>query len=137
MSVPMKIKKLSTFIAQNPALADSPIGIVNGVYLTPRVALSMLSRGQNVPAVINALAVIGVDPPEQDWSLVEGYYQSLERKPGKTPTTFIIPQGQVIGVDLSVQEALYHIRQRDAIGLSLLKSYQGYLGEVSRRMQRA
>ncbi len=118
-------------------MANSPIGIVDGIYLTPTVALALLSKGQSVQGVINALAVIGVDPPEQDWSLVEGFYQQMEREPGKTPTTFVIPQGQVIGVDLSVQEALYHIRQRDAIGLALLTSYQGYLGEVSRRMQRA
>jgi len=137
MSVPMKINKLRTFIAKNPAMANSPIGIVDGIYLTPTVALALLSKGQNVAGVIKALAVIGVDPPEQDWSLVEGFYQQMEREPGRTPTTFVIPQGQVIGVDLSVQEALYHIRQRDAIGLALLKSYQGYLGEVSRRMQRA
>ncbi len=133
----MKISKLKNFIAQNPALADSPIGIVDGIYLTPRVALSMLSRGQSVPAVIASLAQLGVDPPEQDWALVEGYYQEMARKLGKPPTTYVIPQGQVVGEALSIQEALYHIRQRDSIGQSLLKSYQGYLGEVSRRMRKA
>ncbi len=137
MSVPQKINKLRTFLAQNPAMANSPMGIVEGIYLTPRIALEMLQRGQSVQGVINALAVIGVDPPEQDWSLVEGYYKSMERGPGKTPTTYIIPQGKVVGESLSVQDALAHIRQRDAIGLSLLKSYQSYLGEMSRRMQKA
>jgi len=137
MSLQMKIGKLRTFIAQNPALADSPIGIVAGHYLTPRTALSLLQRGEHVNAVIGALAEIGVDPPERDWALVEGYYQELLMKPGRKPTTFVISEGKVKGESLTVEQALAHIRARDAIGRSLLKSYQGYLGEVSRRMQRA
>lgn len=137
MSLQLKISKLRTFISKSPALADSPIGIVNGIYLTPRIALTLLSRGQHVNAVIAALAEIGVDPPERDWSLVEGYYQEQLRKPGRKPTTYVISEGKVTGESLTIEQALAHIRARDAIGRSLLKSYQGYLGEVARRMQKA
>lgn len=137
MALQLKISKLRTFISKNPALADSPIGIVNGIFLTPRIALNLLSRGQHVNAVIAALAVIGVDPPELDWALVEGYYQEMLRKPGRKPQIYSLPEGKLVGENMTIEQALAHIRARDAVGRSLLSSYQGYLGEVARRMQKA
>ena len=133
----MKITRLSSFIVSSPALADSPIGIVNGKTITPRTALQMLQRGQNVNSVINALAVIGVDPPEQDWILVEQYYRELLAKPGKKPNIYVIPEGKVTGEQMTIDQALAHIRARDAVGRSLLQSYQGYLAEISTRMRKA
>ena len=77
MSVQMKISKLQTFINQNPAFADVQYAIIGGAYITPRDALVMLRRGQNVQVVITSLANIGVDPEEEDWLLTEQYYRSL------------------------------------------------------------
>jgi hypothetical protein len=130
-----KITKLQNFIARNPAQADSPIGIAAGKYITPRTALQMLQRGQNVNAVISALNVIGVDPPQQDWSLVEEYYMQRLQQAGRKPKIYRLPTVQ--GHEMTDEEALQHIRAKDAIGQELLRKYQKYLQEMGRRMEKA
>ena len=134
--VQSKIAKLQNFIARNPAQADSPIGIAAGTYVTPRTALSMLQKGQNINAVIGALKVIGVDPPEQDWALVEQYYVQRTQQPRRKLKTFRLPV-TIRGHAMTDEEALQHIRAKDAIGQELLRIYQGYLGEMGRRMEKA
>jgi len=133
--VQSKITKLQNFIARNPGQADSPIGIAAGTYITPRTALSMLRKGQNINAVINALKVIGVDPPQQDWALVEQYYVQRVQQVGRKPKTYRLPTVQ--GHAMTDEEALQHIRAKDAIGKELLRIYQGYLKEMGRRMEKA
>ena len=130
-----KIAKLQNFIARNPAQADSPIGIAAGTYITPRTALQMLQRGQNVNAVISALNVIGVDPPQQDWALVEEYYMQRVKQVGRKPKIYRLPTVQ--GHAMTDEEALQHIRAKDAIGQELLRKYQKYLQEMGRRMEKA
>ncbi len=89
----------------------------------------MLQRNEAVPEVVAALAAAGIDPPEQDWALVEDYYQRLLQLPGPHPKLYII------GSEMSLEEALMHVRRRDAAGQELLKSYQGLTREMARRMK--
>jgi len=129
MSVPQKISKLRNFIARNPALADVGFTVIGNQAVTPRTALSMLERGQNINAVILGLKKIGVDPPEQDWALAEDYYRSLLQLPGPHPKIYII------GTEMTLEQALAHLKRRDAAGQQLLNSYQGLTREMARRMK--
>jgi len=124
-----QIQKLNRFIANNPALADIPFGIVGGRSITPREALAMLQRGEAVPEVVAAMASAGMDPIEQDWVLVQDYYRRLLQLPGPHPKIYII------GQEMTLEEALLHVRSRDAEGQELLRSYQGLTREMARRMK--
>jgi len=125
----IQIQKLNRFIAANPALADNPIGIVRGRSITPREALAMLQRGEAVQEIIAMLSAAGIDPPEQDWQLVEDYYRRLLQLPGPHPKIYII------GTELTLEDALLAVRRRDPTGQQLLSSYQGLLRETARRMK--
>jgi len=125
----LQIQKLNRFIVANPALADNPIGIVRGRSITPREALAMLQRGEAVSDVVIALAAAGIDPPEQDWQLVEDYYRRQLQRPGPHPKIYII------GTEMTLGEALLAVRRRDPVGQQLLSSYQGMLRETARRMK--
>ena len=132
MSAQEKIAKLQTFIANNRALAGVPFAIINGRQLTPITALSMLQLNQEVPAVIAALATLGVDPPNltnTDWALAEAYYQDLIATPAKAPKVYQLQSG------MSLEEALRHIQARDSIGRSLVEANKGLLEFMARRMQ--
>ena len=120
-------------MATQPAFADVPFGIVRGQPITPRQALVMLQRGEAVEEVSRAMAAAGLDPP-QDWELVEAYYRRLAALPGPKPKIYVIGQ-EIIGQEITIEEALLHIQRRDAIGQDLLKSYRGLLGEMARRMR--
>ena len=143
MSVQMKISKLQTFINQNPGLADVQYAIIGGAYITPRDALVMLRRDQNVQAVITSLANIGVDPEEEDWLLTEQYYRSLldtqARSGKKAPSIHKIRtmrKGSVTGESMTIQQAIAHIQARDLVGQSLVETYQSLRREMARRLQR-
>jgi len=124
-----QIQKLNRFIAANPALADVPFGIVRGRSITPREALAMLQRGETVSEVVAAMEAAGMDPIEQDWSLVEDYYRRLLQLPGPHPKIYII------GQEMTLEEALMHVTQKDAAGQELLRSYQSLTREMARRMK--
>ena len=124
-----QIQKLNRFIAANPALADIPFGIVRGRSITPRNASALLQRGEAVSEVVAAMAAAGIDPPQQDWALVEDYYRRLLQLPEPRPKIYSI------GQEMTLEEALMHVRSRDAKGQELLRSYQGLLGEMARRMK--
>lgn len=124
-----QIQKLNRFIANNPALADIPFGIVGGRSITPREALAMLQRGEAVSEVVAAMSSAGMDPIEQDWALVEDYYRRLLQLPGPHPKIYII------GQEMTLEEALRHVMQKDAAGQELLRSYQGLTREMARRMK--
>lgn len=125
----LQIQKLNRFIVTSPALADVPFGIVKGMPINPRQALAMLQRGESVSEVILAMDRAGMDPPEQDWALAEDYYLNLLKLPGPHPKIYII------GTEMSLQQALIHLRQRDAAGQQLLNSYQGLTREMAKRMK--
>ena len=123
------MQKLSRFIAANPALADVPFGTVRGRPITPREALAMLQRGESVSEVVAAMSAAGMDPPQQDWVLVEDYYRRLLQLPGPHPKIY------VIGQEMTLEEALTHVRRRDAQGQELLRAYQSLTREMARRMR--
>lgn len=124
-----QIQKLRRFIAANRALADVPFGTVGGRPVTPREALAMLQRGEAVAEVVAAMRTAGLDPPQQDWMLVEDYYRRLLALPGPKPKIYII------GQEMTLEEALTHVRRRDAKGEELLRSYQALTREMARRMR--
>ena len=124
-----QIQKLNRFITANPALADVPFGTVRGRPITPREALAMLQRGEAVSEVVAAMSAAGMDPPQQDWQLVEDYYMRLLQLPGPHPKIYII------GQEMNLEEALMHVRRRDAAGQELLRSYQALTREMARRMK--
>ena len=134
--VQQKIGKLQVFINSNPALRTVPFAVVAGKSINPVQALAMLRSGQNTQAVINQLAKLGVDPPE-DWPLAVAYYKDMLAKPGPHPKIYAIPKatGQVVGESMTIQEAIRHIEARDAIGLQLVESYRGLKVEMARRMR--
>jgi len=125
----LQIQKLNRFIAANPALADVPFGIVRGRAITPRESLAMLQRGEAVSEVVAAMNAAGMDPPEQDWALVEAYYQKLLQLPGPHPKIYII------GTEMTLEDALLAVRRRDPAGQQLLNSYQALTREMARRMK--
>jgi len=125
----IQIQKLNRFIANNPALADNPFGVVRGRTITPREALAMLQRGEAVSEVVVAMEAAGMDPIEQDWALVEDYYKRLLQLPGPHPKIYII------GEELSLEDALMAVKRRDAAGQQLLNSYQGLTREMAKRMK--
>lgn len=134
--VQQKIGKLQAFINKNPALRNVPFAIVAGRSINPVQALAMLRSGQNTQAIINQLAKLGVDPPE-DWALAVSYYQDMLAKPGPHPKIYAINRGlgQVVGESMTIQEAIRHIEARDAIGESLVNSYRGLKVEMAKRMR--
>ena len=125
----LQINKLNRFIATNPALADIPFGFVRGMPITPRQALLMLRAGEAVSEVVAAMNAAGMDPPEQDWALVEDYYRKLLQLPGPHPKIYII------GDEMTLEDALMHLRRRDAAGQQLLNSYQALTREMARRIK--
>lgn len=131
-----QIQKLRRFINANPALADVPFGIVQGQPITPREALQKLRLGLAQEEVTMALEQAGLDPEPQDWELTEAYYRKLLELPGPKPSIYVIPEGEIIGKQITLEEALIHVRRRDETGRSLLKNYQGLLGEMGQRMRK-
>lgn len=89
----------------------------------------MLQRNEAVSEVVAAMSAVGMDPIAQDWALVENYYRRLLQLPGPRPKIYII------GQEMTLDEALMHVRQRDAAGMELLKSYQALTREMARRMR--
>jgi len=125
-----QIQKLNRFIANNPALADIPFGIVRGRSITPREALAMLQRGEAVSEVVAAMSSAGMDPIEQDWALVEDYYRRLLQLPGPRPKIYTFGQPE-----MTIENALAHVIAKDAKGQELLRSYQALTREMARRMK--
>ncbi len=128
MSVQMKIGALRRFIQDNPALSEVPFILVRNMPLTPRQALAYLERGQMVGEIVSAMMTMGFDPA-QEWELAESYYQSLLRHPPPRPRIIMI------GQELTLEEALRHVRLRDQIGLELLEAYRALRREIARRMR--
>ncbi|MBA7688209.1 hypothetical protein ES703_96688 [subsurface metagenome] len=89
----------------------------------------MLQAGQAVQEVVAAMSAAGIDPIEQDWALVEDYYRRLLQLPGPHPKIY------TFGQKMTLEEALMHIRNKDAKGQELLRSYQGLTREMARRMK--
>lgn len=129
-----QVERLRRFIAANPALADIPFGFVRGRPVSPREALAMLVRGEAVAEVAAAIAAAGLNLSEE-WELAEDYYRRLLALPEPRPKIYVIAYGELVGQDMTLEEALMHIRLKDAKGRALMRSYKGLRREIARRMR--
>ena len=82
--------------------------------------MGMLRRGEGVEEALAALAKAGLDPPEEEeeWRLLEEYLRRLLEQPGPKPVIMVLGQA------ITLQQALVHVRARDAKGRALLQMYR-------------
>ena len=134
--VQQKIGKLQAFINGNPALRSVPFAIVAGKAINPVQALSMLKSGRNTQAVINQLALMGVDPPE-DYALAIARLQALADLRGAAPKVFAIdrPRGEVVGKGMTIEQQIREIEARTPLGEQLVETYRGLKVEMAKRMR--
>ena len=64
---------------------------------------------------------------EQDWTLVEEYYQRLLQLPGPHPKIYIMRS------EMTLEEALKAVKARSPAGQKLLKVHQGLTREMAKR----
>lgn len=122
-------EKIRRFIRENPALADMPFIVVEGIPMSPREALERLERGEMVAEITRAVATLGSSlTEEQLWLLTEEYYRRLLLKPPPRPVIVWI------GGKLTFEQALEEVRLRTPKGQELMKSYDGFLKELTRRI---
>jgi len=114
-----KIRALEAWVREHPALADVPVATVAGRPVSPREILGMLRRGEGVEGALAALAKAGLDPDEEEeWRLLEEYLRRLLEQPGPKPVIMVLGQA------ITLQQALVHVRARDAKGKALLQMYR-------------
>jgi len=132
VSVELKISRLERFVSANPALADVPFMVIEGRSLTPREALSYLKAGRYVDQIIEGLAKLGIDPPEEElpWELAEEFWKryAAARQPGIYALVGYLPS-------MTPQEAYEHIKARDQVGQTLVKAYDSLLKFMRARME--
>jgi hypothetical protein len=129
MSVQEKIARLSAFIRENPAFANVPFMIIAGRPVTPTEALAMLQAGRNVEEIMAGLARLGLDLP---WELCEEFYRRLV---AARPEIKIYALGFV--PEMSLSEALEHVRARDEVGRQLTEVYAKMLSFMRERIDYA
>ena len=135
--VQQKIGKLQAFINKNPALRKVPFAMAGGRAINPEQALSMLRTGQHTQSIINQLAKLGVDPPE-DYALAIARLQALAELPGPAPKIHRINKatGQVSGGSMSIEEAIRHIQANDDIGKQEVEKYRGLKSYMALQMRK-
>jgi hypothetical protein len=127
MSVQDKIARLAKFIHENPAFSSVPFMIVDGRPITPSEALAMLQTGRNVEEIMAGLSRIGLDLP---WELCEEFYRRLV---AARPEIKIYAIQSYVPA-MSLEEALEHVRARDAVGETLVRIYNGLLTFIRERV---
>ena len=132
MSLEQKINRLERFVEMNPALADVPFVLIEGRSVTPREALSYLRAGRYVSQIIEGLARLGIDPPEEElpWELAEEFWK---RYAAATQPRIYALAGYLPSI--TPQEAYEHIKARDQIGRTLVKAYNSLLKFMKARME--
>ena len=135
--VPQKIAMLQAFINKNPALRKVPFAEAGGRAINPEQALSMLRTGQHTQSIINQLAKLGVDPPE-DYALAIARLQALAELPGPAPTVYAIdkPRGPVVGQEMTIAEQIREIEARTPLGEQLVQSYRGLKSYMALQMRK-
>lgn len=124
-----EVERIRRFIRENSALADVPFILVEGIPMSPREALEHLERGEMVAEITRAVATLGSSlTEEQLWLLTEEYYRRLLLKPPPRPVIVWI------GGKLTFEQALEEVRLRTPKGQELMKSYDGFLKELTRRI---
>jgi len=132
LSLEQKITRLERFVSTHPGLADVPFMVIEGRPLTPREALSYLKAGRYTGQIINELARLGIDPPEEElpWELAEEFWK---RYAAATQPRIYALAGYL--PSMTPQEAYEHIKARDQIGQNLVKAYSSLLKFMKTRME--
>lgn len=123
-------QKLKSFIARYRALADVPYRVVHGRSITPREALVILQRDEVTPKIVATISMATPNSPQQEWQLVKAFYRMLLSRPGPHLKIYWI------GGEMTLEEALAHVRVKDAkVYPKLLSMYQGLEREMVQRMK--
>jgi hypothetical protein len=122
-----KVRRLESFIAQQPALANVPVMRVAGRPVTLREALDYLKLGRYTGEILAGLQALGLDLP---WDLAEEFYRRLA---AARPELKIYALQAYVPA-MTPAEALQHIRARDAVGEELVKAYNGLLSFIRMRV---
>jgi hypothetical protein len=117
MSVEEKIGRLADFLRANPAFAQVPFLMVAGKPVTPTEALTMLQAGRNIEEIMAGLAQLGLDLP---WELTEEFYRRLSAAYPEAPKIYALQQYVPA---MTPTEAYEHIKARDAVGETLVRTY--------------
>jgi hypothetical protein len=117
MSVEEKTRRLADFIRANPAFANVPFLMIRGKPITPTEALTMLQTGQNVNEIMASLAKLGLDLP---WELTEEFYRRLSAAYPEAPKIYALQQYVPA---MTPTEAYEHVKARDTVGETLVRTY--------------
>jgi hypothetical protein len=130
VSVEEKIRRLTDFLRANPAFANVPFLIIAGKPVTPTQALDMLQTGRNVEEIMTGLTKLGLDLP---WELTEEFYRRLSAAFPEAPKIYALQQYVPA---MTPTEAYEHVREKDAVGESLVKMYANLLSFMRLRVDR-
>lgn len=122
-------QKLGRFLQANPGFKDVPFIIVEGVSLSPKEAFDRLARGQTVTQIAHAMTTVRLSLVEETTRLLaEDYYRRRLLLPPPRPVIVWI------GGRITVEQALEALRRRTPFSQEIVKSYQGLLRELTRRL---
>lgn len=121
MAVEEKKARLADFLRGNPAFANVPFMTVAGKPITPTEALAMLQAGLNVDEIMVGLRQLGLDLP---WQLAEEFYRRLSAAYPEAPKIYALQQYVPA---MTPTEAYQHIKARDAVGETMVRSYSRLL----------
>jgi hypothetical protein len=121
MAVEEKKARLADFLRGNPAFANVPFITVAGKPITPTEALAMLQAGLNVDEIMVGLRQLGLDLP---WQLAEEFYRRLSAAYPEAPKIYALQQYVPA---MTPTEAYQHIKARDSIGETIVRSYSRLL----------
>ena len=124
MSLSLKISRIERLLRERPALANVPVAVVDGRTVTLAEALEMLRAGRT--EVLAALQRMGLDD-EDTWKLAEALFERLY---AAAPGVKIYFLSEFLPTEMSLEEALEHIRKRDEIGYRLMMMYKRLLNFI-------
>jgi hypothetical protein len=130
MSVEEKIRRLTDFLRTNPAFVNVPFMMVAGKPVTPTEALTMLQTGRNVEEIMGGLTKLGLDVP---WELTEEFYRRLSAAFPEAPKIYALQQYVPA---MTPTEAYEHVKARDPVGETLVRSYARLLEFMRLRVDR-
>jgi hypothetical protein len=91
--------------------------MVAGKPVTPTEALTMLQTGRNVEEIMAGLAKLGLDLP---WELTEEFYRRLSAAYPEAPKIYALQQYVPA---MTPTEAYEHVKAKDSVGETLVRSY--------------
>jgi len=129
-------QRLQRFIRRRPALADTPLLIVEGKPLSPREALEHLERREMVEQVSMKMEKLRLAAPiiqEELWLLTEEHYRRLLQLPPPRIAIFIMSQQKKYRFTL--EECLEEVEKRTPFGKKLAENHQKLILQMVEWMQ--